>query len=260
MSAARHWAEQLAAWRIPEAILDQAPTSPWILPVELFRVDDREPADSPSHRLAREVLEAGGCVLDIGCGGGRAGFALAPPAATVYGVDAQPHLLEVFATTARARGVRHRAILGTWPDVARDVPVADVAVSHHVAYNVADLGAFAVAAGDHARRRVVLELSGRHPLAHLAPLWRHFWGIERPDGPSARDALAVLLEARLPARITTWQEPGERRPDLPWEQRIEFTRIRLCLPAERDREIAEVLERLGPPAPREVAALWWDVR
>jgi SAM-dependent methyltransferase len=258
MSAAQRWAQQLAAWTIPREILDQAPTSPWIHPVELFQVDGSEIADSPSHQLAREVLVDGDSVLDIGCGGGRASFALAPPAAKVYGVDHQQTMLDSFAAAAEARGLAHHAVLGDWPEVAHDALIACVAVAHHVAYNVADLAAFGLAANDHARKRVVFELSTRHPLAHLAPLWRYFWGLERPDGPTVEDALDVLREAGLPVRSTTWQE-GERRPDLSWEKRIEFTRIRLCLPAERDEEIAAVLADLGPPAPRELAALWWDV-
>ena len=261
MSAAQRWAAELAAWRIPQEILDQAPQSPWIHPVELFRVDDEAPIpDSPSHRLAREVLPAvGGTVLDIGCGGGRAAFALAPPAVRVYGVDHQQAMLDAFAATADRRGLAHHAVLGDWPDVAEDALIADVAVAHHVVYNVADLHTFALVAGAHARRRVVFELPERHPLAWMAPLWRHFWGLERPNGPTADDALAVLQEALLPARLTTWSEDGEPRAALSPAKRVEFTRIRLCLPASRDPEGAEVLAAQPEPGPRRLAAIWWDV-
>lgn len=259
VSAAQRWREHLAAWRIPDHILRQAPRSPWIHPVERFRVGDGPIPDSPSHRLAREVLDAGATVLDIGCGGGRAALALAPPATRVYGVDHQQSMLDAFAEAAERRGLRHHAVLGDWPAVADDALIADVAVAHHVAYNVADLATFARVAAAHARRRVVLELSERHPLTPMAPLWRHFWGLDRPLGPTADDALAVLREAGIPALITRWQEEGERRDDLPLAARVEFTRIRLCLPAARDAELAEVLAGQPPAPPRTVAAIWWDV-
>lgn len=256
-TAAQYWADALAGWRIPEEILAQAPQSPWIHPVELFTVDDAVP-DSPSHALAREVLGVGGSVLDIGCGGGRAAFAVTPPATEVVGVDHQQGMLDAFAAAAARRGVAHTEILGEWPEAAAQTPVADVAVVHHVAYNVANLAGFARAVGEHARRRVVFELPQRHPLSTMAPLWQHFWNLERPAGPTADDALAVLVEAGLPARLTSWEETGDRRPDLPLARRVEFTRIRLCLPADRDDEVAEVLASVGPPPPRRLAALWWD--
>lgn len=90
--AAERWSRDLADWRIPDEILTAAPQSPWIHPVELFRAPDEPVPDSPSHARARQRLDAGGSVLDIGCGGGRAAFAVAPPAAVVTGVDRNiPH-------------------------------------------------------------------------------------------------------------------------------------------------------------------------
>lgn len=264
--AARRWADALAAWAIPDDILRRAPRSPWVQAVDEFTVAEQIP-DSPSHRRARQALDAaaaaGGApsVLDIGCGGGRAAFAVAPPAVRVTGVDARAEMLQAFSHAARSRSLSHAQVLGVWPEVADRAPTADAVLAHHVAYNVGDLGAFALAATDHARRRVVLELSDRHPLTPMAPLWRHFWGVQRPDGPTAQDALAVLLEAGLPARIETWTEDDGTcgRAVLDHRRRVELTRIRLCLPAERDPEIAEVLTRSGPPGPRRVATLWWDV-
>ena len=56
-------------------------------------------------------------------------------------------------------------------------------------YGVADLAAFVLALDAHAHRRVILELTQRHPLAAMAPLWRYFWDLERPEGPTAADAV-----------------------------------------------------------------------
>jgi SAM-dependent methyltransferase len=259
-AAGRAWAAQLAAWGVPREILDRAPQSPWIMPVSLFRADDRpDDPGTPSHRRAREVLSDGGSVLDVGCGGGRAAFAVAPPASTVIGVDQRPAMLQEFAETATSRGLAHHEVRGSWPEVEGATPQADVVVCHHVAYNVGELGGFALALGGHARRRVVLELSRQHPLAYLSPLWQRFWGFARPEGPTAETALDVLLEAGIPARLELWEDhtpPAESA--LPLDAQIEIVRIRLCLPGRRDPEIADAFRRLPPRTPRTVATLWWD--
>jgi hypothetical protein len=57
----------------------------------------------------------------------------------------------------RRLALGHTGIEGTWPDVATQTPVAEVAVCHHVVYNVADLAAFAQALTDHASARIVIE-------------------------------------------------------------------------------------------------------
>jgi SAM-dependent methyltransferase len=259
-TAADRWAQDLAAWRIPDDILAAAPQSPWIHPVELFRAPDEPVPDSPSHARARQRLDAGGSVLDIGCGGGRAAFAVAPPAAVVTGVDHQQVMLDTFAEAAERRALRHAEILGDWPDVADRTPAADVVVCHHVVYNVADLMPFVTALDAHARRRVVLELPRRHPLAAMAPLWRHFWGLERPDGPTASDTLTVIREIGIDAELQDWAEgPATRTlPGLPLAQQVEFMRIRLCLTPDRDAELADVMAATPAP-PRQLATIWWDV-
>jgi SAM-dependent methyltransferase len=258
-TAAQAWTRDLAAWRIPDDILAAAPQSPWIHPVEQFVATDEPVTDTPSHTRARERLTDGGTVLDVGCGGGRAAFAVAPPATGLVGVDHQDGMLAAFAEAAERRGLPHREILGDWPRVAAATPGADVVVCHHVVYNVADLAAFVAALSTHARRRVVLELPRQHPLSGLSPLWRHFWNLERPQGPTATDALAVVREAGHDATLEEWDEtPGTRGlSEVTPARQAEFTRIRLCLPPERQPEVADVLASL-PTAPRRLATIWWD--
>jgi SAM-dependent methyltransferase len=260
--AAVRWAAELDGWAIPEEILAAAPESPWGCPPQFFRAaaPGASAARSIATARAAERLPAGGVVLDVGCGGGAASLALAPPAGpagAVVGVDESAPMLELFRASATERGVAHETFLGSWPAVTGEVPVADVVVCHHVFYNVSDLGPFALALGRHARRRVVAELTTSHPLRRLGPLWRRFWDIERPDGPTADDALAVLIEAGVDARMEV--APGTPR-DLRAVDRAEvvaFTRRRLCLPADRDPEVDAALgDDLFPVADR--AVIWWD--
>jgi len=253
--ASRRWRDELAAWAIDPQILAGAPESPYRLPPELFRADEHPDPDRPSRRRALEALPPGGSVLDVGCGAGAAGLALAPPAAELSGVDESAEMLAAFAAEAAARGLSVRTVQGRWPDVAADVPPADVVVCHHVAYNVPDLDRFATALTGHARRRVVMELTAAHPWVPIGPLWRRVHGQDRPAGPTAELARAVLAEAGLPVREERTAVPA--RP-LPEPLRVAAARRRLCLPADRDPEVARLLAAEGEPPPRELVTLWWD--
>ena len=253
LSAAERWRDELAAWAIPSDILAAAPESPWGFPVALFHAG-AESTQTPSRERALQVLPEGGTVLDVGCGGGAAGLALAPPASLVVGVDEGADLLADFRTTADDRGVAHREVQGTWPDVAGDAPIADVVVCHHVLYNVAELPPFVEGLSAHARHRVVVELTAEHPLVISRDLWRHFHGIDRPTGPSASLAVEVLHDLGLRPESQAWQRPPR---DVPREIYVQLNRRRLCLPATADEEIDRVLGRIDWP--REVVTIWWDV-
>jgi SAM-dependent methyltransferase len=258
-SAAARWAEALEAWAIPREILDAAPESPWGFPPRLFHRGPEElrPPDTPSHRRALEALPAGGSVLDVGVGGGAGSLPLVPRAAAITGVDQGAAMLESFARAAGEIGVEHSVIEGSWPDIASRAPTTDVVVCHHVFYNVPDLRAFVLALNEHARHRVVAELTERHPLVSLNDLWRHFHGGSRPDGPRAEDARAVLAEAGIQAHLERFDRPPPRhrleRSDL-----VAFVRRRLCLSPDLDPEIDELLGDRQAITSGSVVALWWD--
>jgi SAM-dependent methyltransferase len=251
------WRGDLQAWAIPDSILTQAPVSPWIHPVENFTPKGDLRVGTPSRMRALEALPAGGSVLDVGCGGGRAAFGLVPPAASVVGVDQQQGMLDVFAGEAAARGASCTTVLGNWPQAADSAPACDVVVCHHVLYNVQDLPPFLEALSSHARHRVVAEIPLRHPLSSLSGAWRHFWGLERPQGPTADDALACIRSLGLDAGLEKFSEPAPVRREIS-EDDVRHTRARLCLTADRDEEIREWLEE-NPRPGRELAAIWWDV-
>lgn len=252
--ASERWATELAAWAIPDHIMAQAPESPWTFSPKIFRPPAEPTPDTPSRVRAREALPAGGSVLDVGCGGGAAGLALVPPAGRVTGFDQSQELLDLFTARAVELRIPHRAVQGSWPDHAALVGPADVVVCHHVAYNVPGLAAFAHELTAHAGIRVVMELTGRHPRAGLNDLWRHFWDDERPSGPTADDAVAVLVEAGIDPVVH--RAPRFGRGAEP-AARVESVRRYLCLPAERDPEIEAMLAE-APEMPGEVVTLSWD--
>jgi SAM-dependent methyltransferase len=258
MTAIEHWAAALQQWGIPEHILDAAPQSPWIHPVANFRPTGNLYVNTPSRLRALEALDGPEpSVLDVGCGGGRAGFGLTPPATRVFGVDQQQAMLDVFTEEANARGVGVGTALGNWPEVAAQAPACDVVTCHHVFYNVQQLVPFASALTEHATRRVVIEMPMQHPLSTLSAAWLHFWDLRRPTSPTAVDALAVLHEMGLSAHLEEFEVPAPQPPAPVTDLDVEHTRIRLCLPAHRDPEVREFL-LANPPGPRHTATLWWD--
>ncbi len=157
-------------------------------------------------------------------------------AGRLIGVDPSARLLAAFYERAEALGIVVTAIEGVWPDVAGATPVADVVVCHHVAYNVPALAPFLRRLTNHARRRVVLEVTARHPMSALNDLWLQFHGVTRPSRPTADDVVAVLRELGLSPERAEWMAPafGWGRPFARREDLVASLRRRLCLPAERD--------------------------
>ena len=142
-----------------------------------------------------------------------------------------------------------------WPDVSDALEAADVVVCNHVVYNVPALGPFVAALAGHARRRLVIEMTAEHPRAWSAPIWRALHGIERPTRPTADDAIAVLADHGIEVRVDRWMHG---LADTPHEDLVAMTRRALCLPADRDPDVARALSEHPPPSSREHVTLWWD--
>jgi SAM-dependent methyltransferase len=247
MSASARWAAELAAWAIDPELLAAAPESPYGFPAGLFGAHR---GAAVTHQAVREVEPHS--VLDVGCGGGAASIPVGAP--ELMGVDESAELLARFAAAA---GPGTRTWCGRWPDVAGQVPAADVVVSANVAYNVPDIAPFLTALTRHARRRVVVELTDVHPWTSMAGLWRHFHGQERPSGPTAELFAEVLTELGLTWEHRSWPREDPWR-DAPADVVLAFTRRRLCLPASRDGEVAAAMARFADDRPHSATTYWWD--
>ena len=270
MSAVDRWAAALATWAIPPEIVAAAPESPYAFPAALFRtrgerVGDQAP--TPTTERALEALPEDGTVLDVGCGGGATSLPLAGRAGALVGVDGQEDMLEGFLTNARAAGVRASTVHGRWPDVADEVDPSDVAIAGHVLYNVPDLEPFVRALARRARRRVVLELTERHPLHWMNDLWLRFHDLTRPDGPGAEDARESIAELGLEPSLHRWAAPPRSGGFEDRADAVALLRRRLCLAPDRDGELEEAL---GPrlqrrdglwsagPDDQPLVTIWFD--
>jgi SAM-dependent methyltransferase len=263
------WRDDLAAWAIPEDIIGAVTESPWVLPAQVFaRRADRLSADpgGPSFEQAWAALDPPGSVLDVGSGAGAACLPLIPRATALTAVDSDDRMLGLLAERASARGVRAQCVLGTWPQVAPQVTAADVVTCHHVVYNVPDLAPFIGALTGNARRRVVIEVASTHPLTSLNSLWLKFHGLTRPDRPTGTDLLAIARSMGLDVDYRYWRRPGggDYRT---FDELVDVTRRRLCLPASRSADVAAALaaEGVDPERPADlgssgldVLTVWWN--
>lgn len=264
----RAWADDLAAWRLPESMTTQVDESPWVLPAEVFsRRADRHLAKpgGASYERARQALGDGGSVLDVGAGGGAASLPLAAKTTHLTAVDANQPMLEDLARRAEPLGIPLVTLHGTWPHIAPQAPVADVVLCHHVLYNVADLAPFIAALTAHARRQVVIEITEHHPLTALNPYWEEFHALKRPERPTAADAVDLLRALGLAVETQRWTRPPEAEYAA-FEALVDTTRRRLCLPPERAADVAAALHRHGvtddaPPdlgsSGRQLVTAWW---
>jgi SAM-dependent methyltransferase len=262
------WHADLAAWAIPDEISSQVSESPWVLPRTVFARRAERQVRQPfgcSFEREREALERPGAILDVGAGGGAACLPLAPFATGITAVDTDPGMLDALAAQAARLGTAVTVVVGRWPDADGQVGDADVVTCHHVLYNVADLEPFVTALTSRARRRVVVEVTARHPLTSLNPLWERFHGLTRPDTPTAQDLLAILTALGLEIGARTWTRPAEAE-HTSFAEMVDVTRRRLCLPPGRAGEVATALREAGVDenepvdlgsSGREVVTIWW---
>lgn len=255
-TAAERWKSDLALWAIPQEILDQAIEKPWIHPPALFEIPEVI-HDSLSHQRAREAMPIGGSVLDIGCGGGIAAYAITPPASHVIGVDEQQAMLDLFTNNAAKYSVTSETYLGQWPAVADAAPVADVVTVFHVAFNVGEIVPFLAALNSHARKRVVIEVPVHHPMSNMSEGWKHFWQLIRPTVPVASDLVNVLEEMGIHANIEYFE--SEILLDKKVDGANGFIRRRLCLPESRQDEVDAFIAENPMPERRKLAVIWWDI-
>jgi SAM-dependent methyltransferase len=262
------WSGDLAAWAIPEPITAAVSESPWVLPRQVFarRADRVSAAPSgPSYRRALAALDPPGSVLDVGSGAGAACLPLLPRATSLTAVDTDPQMLEKLSERTSAFGITARTVAGRWPDVAPQAGPADVVTCHHVLYNVPDVRPFVMALTGSARRTVVAEMTTQHPLVSLNALWLRFHGLRRPVSPTAADLIEILEAMGLRPGHEIWRRPGGQ-DYATFDEMVDVTRRRLCLPPERSSEVADALTEAGidPRDPedlgssgRYVVTMWW---
>lgn len=265
--AATQWAEALAAWALPQELLDAAPSDPWSLDPGAFaeRARSARQRSTPADEAAQDALPRRGTVLDVGCGAGAASAPLWAAAAAVVGVDGSADMLAALQDLAGERGgglarLRRQpqvsTVRGRWPDVADRVPVADVVVCHDVLYNVGDdVATFVGELAAHARARVVVVLPERHPRSWLTPYFEQLHGLSRPSRPSADLAADVVRDTGGRPEVLRWTTTHDHPGG---EALVRRVAAATCVGPDRLDDVRAALGRTPPPTTRAMVGLVWD--
>jgi 2-polyprenyl-3-methyl-5-hydroxy-6-metoxy-1,4-benzoquinol methylase len=238
------WRAQLASWALPEDLGGRPTASPWRLDPRLFLPDPAAPL-SPSHEAALALIERGGerSLIDVGSGAGAAFWPIAAHLARVLAIDENDAMLAALLEEA----ARHPSLLvetrhGRLQELLGEVDPADVVVSHHVAYNVPELGAYLAGLVGLARVGVVIELTLRHPHYGAAAMFEALWGLPRPAGPSAADVVEAVWALGYKPTVVVHDRSARRVDPM---ARIEALGRRLLLGPEEMERVSALLADPG---------------
>ena len=240
------WQRLLEEWAIPSELLDAVPDSPYGWSRALWKrraqVAHERGSETPTSDIIRSLLPAQGSLLDVGAGTGRASLVHGVDGHQLTAVEKNPELADGFRQQATELGVAAQLVEGVWPEVAEVVDVHDVAMCAHVVYDVQDIKPFVAELSRHARTGVVVELTPDHPWSGFAPYYRALHGLERPDGPTYREFVAVVEEVDgARPEVEVWIRPGQVWFES-WEEILDHYGKRLVLPRHRWEELRELLD------------------
>ena len=122
--------------------------------------------------VSRMHCADGDTVLDIGCGPGTIGLALAHRVSRVYGLDYSQGMLDAMLQNARERQLDNvQPILASWDDDWSEVPICDIAVVSRASI-VADMADALDKLNRHARKKVYMTqlVGGRFDSREIAEL------------------------------------------------------------------------------------------
>jgi SAM-dependent methyltransferase len=209
----------------------------------------RQPQPDSFMRALLPHLRPTDRVLDIGAGTGRYLPTLAATVREVIAVEPSAAMRAELEQVIADKGLRNVSVLAErWPPAASIS--ADVAISAHVVYGLAEVGPFFQAMDAAARRSCHLYLGLRHPGHALAAFWERVHGEARLPLPAALEALACLHQLGVYASLALLPIPGSFRfADM--DEAVEEIRHRLRLTPSPDRDAriaAAAAELLAPGA------------
>lgn len=122
--------------------------------------------------VSRMQYDADDTLLDVGCGPGTIGLALAPMVKQVYGLDYSQGMLDAMLENAAEQQLNNvQPILASWEDDWSDVPICDIAVVSRASI-VADMDDALDKLNHHARKKVYMTqlVGGRFVSREIAEL------------------------------------------------------------------------------------------
>ncbi len=239
------WRRALAAWSVPSDVASREGIDPpWQLDPAAFAPDPHAPL-SPSHLATRRLVLRGHerSLIDVGSGVGAAFWPVAGELQRVLAIDENPAMLAALLAEARS----HPTLLvetrvGRLQVLLDELDPADVVTSHHVVYNVPELGSYLAGLLRLARVGVVLELTLHHPHYRAAAMFEERWGRARPTTPSAADVVEALWVLGARPQVIVHDVTARSRDAN--RERAQLRRS-LCLRQDEDAVLRRLLESPG---------------
>jgi hypothetical protein len=237
MSAIKVWKERVAAHHAQShqarAALGVADTDTWEPLSPFFTADPHRTDDFEVDRLAQEVNPAS-TLLDIGGGAGRFALPLALRCRHVTVVEPSPGMGASLRHLAAEAGIKNVTVVAQrWEEV--EVEPAEVVLSAHVIYMIADIRPFVTKLVAHARKKVCMPTFMRPPMSRFAPFWRRVHGEEKQSLPGAAEFMQVLWEMDIYPHLEMF-EAIPFRPFKNWQRALETLRQRLFVMPDTDKD------------------------
>ena len=180
-----------------------------------FKVDPFRTDDDSLDMLRREVPE-GSSLIDVGGGAGRFALPLALKCEQVIVVEPADSMVEGLREGMQEAKIDNVSIVNELWEHAKVEP-ADVVLSAHSVYGVADAEGFLRKLDDSATSRVLVLAYTEQPQTQLAPFWKPVHGEERITLPGLVELVDVLwsmeiypdLEMFTPTGGQTWETREE---------------------------------------------------
>jgi SAM-dependent methyltransferase len=247
MSAIEIWKQRVVAHHAQSdqarAALEIAETDVWEPFSPFFKADPHRTDDPEVDRLAREVNPST-TLLDVGGGAGRFALPLALRCHHVTVVEPSPVMGESLRHLAAEAGIENVTLVAKrWEEA--EVEPADIALSAHVVYMIADIRPFVLKLVEHARKKVCMPTYMRPPMSRFAPFWRWVHGEDKQEVPGAAEFMHVLWEMDIYPHLEMF-EAIPFRAFKTWQQALETLRQRLFVmpDTEKDARLQQAMHEL----------------
>lgn len=256
------WRNELSKWAIPESIIETSKQLPWKLSPKKFAPTESRKTSLTATRISEFIHQnfesRVSTVLDVGCGAGGLSICFANEIEQVIGVDESEEMLAAFRDNWAKENFEPtnlRTISGNWPNVASLAGQADLVICANVLFNVADPCEFITALDRASKRAVFIEVHENHPHHVANPVWKHFWGLDRPDSPTAQHLVEIIESLGIsPQSERFFRDPeGPREVD---DELVFSIAQRACIsPGDFDRLRDFLIE--NPIRRPEYRLIWW---